>query len=326
MSQDLAAAPQGLLAVRQMFDRSLCRMRYDLGDNRAPWSVAYFGGVELPGIAIYRDEAIGYRRVVRDRIDVSEDPSGDFILAMPLSAAIEHRQAGSLTRCQPGQAVLFATGQPFASTISALRRGARYSQILLRISADLLSQRDPTLALCPQRMLDVQRGAGTRFKALSELALAEAGDLPATQRQALGSLLLDALADAAACTRSLVVSRVDTGDGERSLERVRRSALRYIDAELADPQLDVTRIARHCGVSPRYLHAAFSTEGLRVGAHIREQRLLRCRAELRDPRRRDRPILDIALSWGFCEAAHFSRLYKQRFGRSPRAERRDGSR
>jgi transcriptional regulator GlxA family with amidase domain len=36
------------------------------------------------------------------------------------------------------------------------------------------------------------------------------------------------------------------------------------------------------------------------------------------------PVLEIAVACGFVSASHFSRAYKQRFGRPPRAERAVG--
>ncbi len=51
----------------------------------------------------------------------------------------------------------------------------------------------------------------------------------------------------------------------------------------------------------------------------------RCRADLAAPRLAARTITDIALSHGFNDAAHFSRLFKESYGMSP-AEYRASSR
>jgi len=48
------------------------------------------------------------------------------------------------------------------------------------------------------------------------------------------------------------------------------------------------------------------------------QRLERCRRDLLDPAHAARHISDIAFAWGFNDLAHFSRIFKQRFGASPR--------
>lgn len=315
-----AAAPQGLQAVRRMFDHSLCRMRYDLGDDCAPWSVAYFGGVQLDGIDVYRDEGIGGRRVVRDRIDISENPADEFLLAMPFSARIEFAQAGRVSRCEPGEAMLFATDTPFASVIAAPRRGARYSQFLSRISASALRARLPELPHT-HLVLDMHRDAGRRIRALCDLVLHDGRELPAAQREALSALLLDAIAEAATASMQVRARPAAPEQYESSQQRLRCRALTYIESRLGDATLDVPMIAHHCAVSERYLHAVFAAVGQRIGAQIRELRLQHCRSELRSPASRAYAVLDIALRWGFSDAAHFSRIYKQRFGCSPRAER-----
>ncbi|MBL8942370.1 MAG: helix-turn-helix domain-containing protein [Myxococcales bacterium] len=50
-------------------------------------------------------------------------------------------------------------------------------------------------------------------------------------------------------------------------------------------------------------------------------RLDRCRAQLLDPAHAHRSISEIAFALGFTSAAHFSRAFRARFGRSPRTLR-----
>jgi AraC-like DNA-binding protein len=58
-----------------------------------------------------------------------------------------------------------------------------------------------------------------------------------------------------------------------------------------------------------------------VAGWCRTRRLARCRTELADPRSRG-TITDIAFSWGFSDAARFSRAFNETFGVSPIAFRR----
>lgn len=51
---------------------------------------------------------------------------------------------------------------------------------------------------------------------------------------------------------------------------------------------------------------------------IWKMRLDACRRDLADPRLRDRSVSDIAFSWGFNNAAHFSRSFRDEYGVSPR--------
>jgi transcriptional regulator GlxA family with amidase domain len=97
-----------------------------------------------------------------------------------------------------------------------------------------------------------------------------------------------------------------------------------ISACLRDPELSPAAVAAHQGVSLRLLQRLFAAEGSSVAAHIVEQRLLRCRDALRDPGQSNRSITDIAMSWGFCDASHFSASFRRRFGEAPRDLRRSG--
>jgi AraC-like DNA-binding protein len=92
--------------------------------------------------------------------------------------------------------------------------------------------------------------------------------------------------------------------------------MRYIDGRLDDPTLTPSMIAQHFGISLRYLHKIFGERQLTVSGWRRARRLAKCRAELADCGSR-RTITEIALSWGFSDVAHFSRLFKSAFGMSP---------
>ncbi len=54
-----------------------------------------------------------------------------------------------------------------------------------------------------------------------------------------------------------------------------------------------------------------------VAHYIREQRLRRCFADLVSDRGYDKQVAAIAWHWGFTDAAHFSRIFKERFGCTP---------
>jgi AraC-like DNA-binding protein len=91
----------------------------------------------------------------------------------------------------------------------------------------------------------------------------------------------------------------------------------YIEENLGDPRLDPAQIAAAHYISTRHLHGIFREEGTTVSTWVRTRRLEHCRRDLADPLLADRPIGAIAARWGFIDAAHFSRLFKATFGRSP---------
>jgi AraC-like DNA-binding protein len=94
----------------------------------------------------------------------------------------------------------------------------------------------------------------------------------------------------------------------------------HIRRHLADRDLDPVAIAAANGISPRYLHKLFQDCGRSVGQWIVEQRLDACERDLRRAVRGE-TIAEVCYRWGFADAAHFSRLFKARFGASPRDHR-----
>ena len=95
----------------------------------------------------------------------------------------------------------------------------------------------------------------------------------------------------------------------------------YIRKHLADPDLSAARVAAAHGISVRHLYAVLSRSGISLGDWIRTHRLAECRRELAGPKGRLRTIAAIGRRWGFVDATHFSKMFKQAYGISPRAWR-----
>lgn len=90
----------------------------------------------------------------------------------------------------------------------------------------------------------------------------------------------------------------------------------FIDHHL---ESDITpqSIATAHQISVRYLHLIFAKQGINVSSWIREQRLLRCR-DLLEYSLQPINLTELAYRWHFCDSSHFSRLFKKRFGVSPK--------
>jgi AraC-like DNA-binding protein len=95
----------------------------------------------------------------------------------------------------------------------------------------------------------------------------------------------------------------------------------FIDRHHADPALDTSMVAAAQHISPRYLQKLFAGFGITVAGCIKERRLERCRHDLEDPSLLRDSIGTICARHGYIDSAHFSRLFKQRYGMSPRAFR-----
>ncbi|MGF6930883.1 acetamidase/formamidase/AraC-like DNA-binding protein [Paraburkholderia sp. UCT70] len=98
---------------------------------------------------------------------------------------------------------------------------------------------------------------------------------------------------------------------------------RTIEGNLADPELGLASIAKEERVSPRYLQKLFEAVGQNFSLYLRSRRLERCRAELVDPLYEKVSIADVCFRWGFNDAAHFSRVFREQYGTSPRTFRHE---
>lgn len=95
---------------------------------------------------------------------------------------------------------------------------------------------------------------------------------------------------------------------------------RHIDRHLAEPDLDVDRLARTYGLSRSSLYRLFEPIG-GVAAYIRQQRLERARLEIVATDRAGGRIGPIAYRWGFKDASAFTRAFRETFGETPREAR-----
>ena len=100
----------------------------------------------------------------------------------------------------------------------------------------------------------------------------------------------------------------------------RQAVCDQIEALLDWPALSTEALCRHFGCSRAYLYRVMQPLG-GVHHYIRERRLHRCYRELTNPLVRANRIIDVAFRYGFSNQSHFSRLFKQRFGMTPRDAR-----
>ncbi|WP_327739809.1 helix-turn-helix domain-containing protein [Streptomyces nojiriensis] len=131
----------------------------------------------------------------------------------------------------------------------------------------------------------------------------------------VADVLATLIAERAAGTRHAAEAgpRPGTADAGILMARIRA----HIRLHLAAPDLSPRSIATAHHLSVRYLHRLFSQEATTVGGWIRERRLEEAARELARPGR-GKTISCVAHRWGFVSASHFSRVFRQRYGVSPR--------
>ncbi|WP_185969872.1 helix-turn-helix domain-containing protein [Rhizobium straminoryzae] len=162
-----------------------------------------------------------------------------------------------------------------------------------------------------------------------------AGSSPALLLQGLAATLLRALAAPAPMELSafsrplmdlmaLILGPAGKDAGTAAHADLRRRLRRHIQDNLASDGMTADSICADLRLSRSQLYRQFEGEG-GVETYIRRRRLARSLQMLSDPACAERRIGEIAYEAGFADEAHFSRLFRQHYGLSPRAFRKSGS-
>ena len=128
----------------------------------------------------------------------------------------------------------------------------------------------------------------------------------------LGTQLLDLLD---------VVMQVEPAPRGRTTEAVRFRVKRHIAGHLGDDTLDATAIARAAGLSVSQLNRLFRDEGVSPMRYVWQLRVERAASLLGSPQADTLRIEQLAWRCGFTSAAHFSRLFREQYGVTPKAFR-----
>jgi AraC-like DNA-binding protein len=98
-------------------------------------------------------------------------------------------------------------------------------------------------------------------------------------------------------------------------------AKRYVDLNVADPDLTPEKAAAALRMSLRQLHRCFEPSGTSFSQYVIGRRLAECRAALMNPIG-GRPVTDIAFAWGFSSLTTFYGAFQRQFGIAPGELRR----
>ncbi|GCB52371.1 helix-turn-helix domain-containing protein [Streptomyces sp. NL15-2K] len=101
-------------------------------------------------------------------------------------------------------------------------------------------------------------------------------------------------------------------------ESLVQRVLAYARRHLTDSDLTAARIAYAHDISVRALYRLCSEAELSLERWIIEQRLEGARTRLASPVGRTRTIASVARAWGFTDASHFTRRFKEAYGVTPR--------
>ena len=293
--------------------------------DRAPqwreWISRHFGGLDsdlygdtdfdgqlsasCAGDVILTKLEAGRHRVLRTPQMARQSEAGYLKIVAPWRGSARVEQQGRQAGAYAGGWVIYDTTASYA-----IDNPDRSEHLIVMLPKDQMAERGVRLDRLMARQvggatgisrvaLETMRNTYQELPAMSETAARGAGEMI----MQLVRLSLLELAD-----RSTAVTQ-----REALHDRIRDHVARH----LRDPQLSIDQIARTLNCSKRHLHNAFVAGDQTLSSYIQQQRLQACIQELRQDSRAERPITDVALSWGFANLSHFSRTFREHTGMSP---------
>jgi AraC family transcriptional activator of tynA and feaB len=189
--------------------------------------------------------------------------------------------------------------------------------VMLRAPAQVVKEHLPSPEFFCGRRLAGSQGVTSTIASLTLglCARLEAGLAPEFASR-FARHLLDMIATSYAEAFDKVIAASSIASGRQAKVKL------YIEQHLRDPELTPRLVAERLRLSSRYLRMIFASASETVSAYILRRRLEECARQMADPRWRGHSITEIAFSWGFNSAPHFTRSFRNRFGISPRGYRR----
>jgi AraC-like DNA-binding protein len=235
------------------------------------------------------------------------DGSDDIMLGIVLKGSAfvvqEGRDGVTLRR---GDAVVWSNSSPGHSSYPealdflavSIPRSVLIPDILNADKAVLsaIPSQDPTLRLLTGYIQSLQ------FEETSQ----ELASLASTHVRDLMAVVIGPTSDAAhiAATRGLGVARLKAIQAD-------------VVANVANPALSITTLARRHGISPRMIRNLFRREETTFTSFLLERRLARAYGMLLAPRFAAHTISSIALDSGFGDISYFNKAFRRRYGATP---------
>ncbi len=258
------------------------------------------------GDVVLTDILLSEQRIRRNRQHISQLDKECYYLQLIHKGRISVVQRGETRHSNAARGAVFSAAEQYE-----LHAQGDVRSFYLEIPRDEFAQRFPRERIPVSASLNTTTGLGRIATEFCASLASEGSKLAADVRGGLGNQLMDLLAF------SLLTSEGDMTSAEGSVRRARlRSVQTWIEAHLSDPNLSLERVATANTMSLRYLHMLFEAEEMSASEWIWNRRLqlaYDCLA-----RSDGRTITAIAYDNGFNSSAHFSTLFRRKYGVSPR--------
>ena len=268
-------------------------------------------GCELHDIRVSEVSA-SRQHVTRSKKQIAKSTEREFLLSLQMENPGIVNQDGRSAELYPGDFALYDSTRPYA-----LHFDRPFRQIVLQIPYDSLAEQFLGPENITARRVSAQTAVGALTSQFIRSVAGRLDDLSPQEHQVINQHIIELIV----LTMSSMSSLRDL-DGKSiprtiMLERIKQ----YIEINIRHPQLSPALVARHHHISERYQRMLFASTGTTISRFILNMRLELCREALDNHELRDYSISQIAFGYGFNDAAHFSRKFKERYGDSPKEYR-----
>jgi AraC-like DNA-binding protein len=282
----------------------------------APAPARFSGSIlshRLPGLdlSVVRSRAQCVMRTPRFIQRATDDC---FIVSLQTQGTAVISQDGRDALLQPGDFTIYDSTRPYV-----LQFDDDFEEIVLKLRGEHVRSLVRNTEDLTATTVSGRSGAGHLLISMINTLRDEADSLAPASAEAVANgvvnVLVAGLQSLPACKKAELSSM-----SAYHVARIRQC----IDQHLHDPHLTIESVAAQLGMSIGHLHRLFKLEPLSPSQYLWNRRLEACSRDLLDPRRAKASVAEIAFGWGFNDAAHFSRTFRDRFSTSPREWRRQG--
>jgi AraC family transcriptional regulator, positive regulator of tynA and feaB len=234
-----------------------------------------------------------------------------YFLVFQMQGTARMRQCGVEAVLQPGDSTIIDSRLP-----SVFEAPCGFRQFSFHLPTRPLHDCLGTKTVPSAQTIRADRGAGRLLSDMLRSFVANATTLRGVDLTDMTLQLLSAALGLSPPNETTVELR------HRSVDV--RDVVQFIDAHVQCGELSPQLVATHFNISVRQLYRVVAARGYTPSGLIWRKRLEHAHRLLAGNRARV-PIIEIALSCGFKDGAHFSRSYRKMFGHSPRASRNTAS-
>lgn len=278
-------------------------------DGRFTGSIAH---QRLPGLELTTIRSSS-QRVCRTPRAISASSDRYVLVSVQIRGQGRISQDGRQAILAPGDFAIYDSTRPYT-----LDFGEDFEERVLKVRADALGTLVRGIEALTAARVSGRAGAGRLLIDMVRSLQSEADVLPAPAAAAVSTGVLNLLA---AGLQTLPACR--QGVERSALEAYHLARIKgFIDQNLGDSSLSIEKVAARLEMSTGHLHRLFKAEAASPSQYLWSRRLERCGRDLVAPQLARVPVSEIAFRWGFNDAAHFSRAFRERYGCAPREWRR----